>query len=142
MDQRDALRRFVAQRFRGVLPMASQPWATPPMQSGVTFVPSDGSERWTTDAVELAELLFAETEFRSLRLAQWLQTPEGQVVEVLVGELLPGLDYRLVVEALRLAAQMQQRQETRQMAGLIAVGALICLAALFFASGQATGDAA
>jgi hypothetical protein len=111
------------------------------MQSGVTFVPADGSERWTTDPVELAELLLAETEFRSLRLAQWLQTPEGQVVEALVGQLLPGLDYRLVVEALRLAAQMQHRQETRQVAGLITVGALICLAALFFARGQATGGA-
>jgi len=63
-------------------------------------------------AEELARQLLAIAEFRAVQLGTWLGTTDGQVISEAVEMVLPMFyteDVALLVEALKLAAAMQQR---------------------------------
>lgn len=62
-------------------------------------------------AQEIAAHLFADAEFRSLQLGTWLNTPNGQLITAAVEAITPPPyreDIQLLVEAVTLAAKMQQ----------------------------------
>ena len=75
---------------------------------------------------QLADELLKVAEFRTLQLGTWLGTTDGQVIAEAVEMVSPPFyrqDIELLVEALRLAAEMQ-RTEGRERAGKVAVGAI------------------
>jgi hypothetical protein len=62
-------------------------------------------------AQEIAAHLFADAEFRSLQLGTWLSTPNGELITAAVEAITPPpyrQDIQLLVEAVTLAAKMQQ----------------------------------
>jgi hypothetical protein len=76
-------------------------------------------------AAELAETLFADAEFKALKLGTFLNTPNGQVLVAAVRALTPPLyrpDEELLVEALRLAATKQRSAAQDTVLKGIAVG--------------------
>jgi hypothetical protein len=79
----------------------------------------------------MARELLEDSEFRALRLADWLRSPDGQLIAEAVSLVIPAdgrLEYELAVEALRLAAELQPEQgAVQRWAGLVA---LIGVAAL------------
>lgn len=80
---------------------------------------------------QIAGILFADAEFRALKLGTWLNTPDGELMTAAAESLSTPLfaeDVKLLVEALKLAAKMQQGDvRGRSLAGglLIAAGTLI-----------------
>src|SRR5271157_2105476 len=61
---------------------------------------------------ELASALLADAEFAEVGLADWLNSPDGQLIETAVGRVLPmpqAIEFQVLVDALTLAAQAQQR---------------------------------
>ena len=69
----------------------------------------------------LARQLIAEEELAGIRLGAWLGTREGALIEEAVGMIIPTAyreDYSLLVRALRIAAQKQNKK----MAGLALAG--------------------
>ena len=88
-------------------------------------------------AQQLAEELLQVAEFRALRLGTWLGTTDGQIITEAVGMVAPPFyrqDIELLVEALKLAASMQQ-SEGQDKAGKVALGA-IGVAVLALAIGE------
>jgi hypothetical protein len=82
-------------------------------------------QRPTTE--QLANDLLSVAEFRSLQLGTWLSTTDGQILTKAVEMVAPPFyrqDVELLVDALKLAASMQQR-ESQQVAGKIALGAVV-----------------
>jgi hypothetical protein len=68
---------------------------------------------------EVAESLLAEVEFGELRLATWLQSPDGQLVRMVVEGMLPPLsrvEVDLMVEGVMAAADAKQRNDQRRAA--------------------------
>ena len=65
----------------------------------------------TRSAQEIAEELFADAEFKALKLGTFLNTPDGQLLAAAAEAITP-LPYRqdlaLLIDALQLAAKMQQ----------------------------------
>jgi hypothetical protein len=103
----------------------------------LTFLPSPRRQfrGWNTfDTVQLptaeqfAVALLQDAEFRSLQLGTWLGTTNGEIIEEAVGMVIAPVyipEYKLAVDGLKLAAQIQ-RQEGTQAAGkflLIVLGA-------------------
>ena len=89
----------------------------------------------------VADHYLADAEFRSLQLADWLQTPDGQLFERAVALAMPSpfsVDLAIVVDGLKLAARLQQegdqRQARRIALGVVLAGAAVLLLAL--ASGE------
>jgi hypothetical protein len=81
---------------------------------------------------QLAQELLAIPEYRALQLGTWLGTTNGEIITEAVETVTPPFyreDVELLVEALKLAAQLQA-QEGQGRAGKIALGA-IGAAALF-----------
>lgn len=79
----------------------------------------------------LAHEMLALSEFRALQLGTWLGTTDGQVLVQAVEMVAPPFyrqDAELLVDALKIAASIQQR-EGQQAAGMFALGA-ICVAVL------------
>jgi hypothetical protein len=80
---------------------------------------------------QVAVNLFTNAEFRTLQLGTWLRTPEGKLVTAAVEALAPPLyreDIELLVEAISLAAKMQQKDSRSRAAAaaiVIAVGGAI-----------------
>src|SRR5207248_2691590 len=75
---------------------------------------------------EIAEELLALVEFRALGLGTWLGTVEGEVITAAVEQVLPPpyrYDGELLVEGLKLAARLQER-EGRRTAGLVALAVI------------------
>lgn len=90
-----------------------------------TSVFSDES-RPTAD--ELAREFVADAEFQSFRLGTWLSTPDGEVFAQAVEMVMPPFyrqDAELLVDALRLAAKLQQRNE--RVAGGVLIGAAVVI---------------
>lgn len=80
---------------------------------------------------ELAAEFVAVAGDQALELADWLRTPEGEVIEAGVALVIPeyyAADFRLFVDALRLVAAEQQRVGRRR-AGALA----LLVTAMFFA---------
>jgi hypothetical protein len=74
----------------------------------------------------LANALLHDAEFRALRLGTWLGTVDGQVLAEAVEMVTPPFyrqDVELLVEALKLAAALQQT-EGQDRAGKFALGAI------------------
>jgi hypothetical protein len=85
---------------------------------------------------ELADGLLAEAEAQALALGSFLTTPEGEVIAAGVAMVIPSayaLDYRLFVDALKLASREQQRLG-RERAGKVALVAVAALAVFALAS--------
>lgn len=84
-------------------------------------------------AEEVASELIADADFQLLRLGNWLETADGQLLTAAVEALMPPLyqrDAELLVEALTLAAKSQQKDgRARAVAGtaLAAAGLAIVL---------------
>ena len=80
-----------------------------------------GWHRWS--AVDIAAELFRDTAFTDIRLARWLQTPDGSMIMRVVENVLP-FPYKqgtaVMAEAIKLAAT---RQTNRQVVVTLAVGA-------------------
>jgi hypothetical protein len=75
-------------------------------------------------AQEIAAHLFADAEFRALQLGTWLNTPNGQLITAAVEAIAPPPyreDVQLLIEAVTLAAKMQQDagRERAVAAGLV-----------------------
>lgn len=67
-------------------------------------------------ASEVAADLLQDAEFREVRLAGWLQSPDGALVEMVVGSVLPwpqGLEFKLLTDAVLLAAQAKRESDWR-----------------------------
>jgi hypothetical protein len=78
-------------------------------------------------AQQIAEVLFADAEFRALKLGTFLNTPDGRVLAAAVGALTPPPyreDISLLVDALQLAAKMQHEaaRETFVKGVVVALG--------------------
>jgi hypothetical protein len=92
-----------------------------------------GVNRYTPET--LAQEFFASAEFKALQLGTWLGTPDGELIAAAVHAVTPPpyqQDIDLLVEALKLAAKVQQK-DAREKAivagiGLAAVGALLATA--------------
>lgn len=83
-------------------------------------------------AEEIARWYLKQAEFRALKLGNWLNTEEGEVIVWAIEQCLP-LGYRedveLLVDALKLAAALQQKEE-RKAAGILVVGAIALVSLL------------
>ena len=77
---------------------------------------------------QIAEQLLASATFRALRLGTWLSTPKGEFVTTAVEALTPSLyqmDINLLIDAVKLAAQAQQREAREKAASIglvVAIG--------------------
>jgi hypothetical protein len=75
---------------------------------------------------QLANAFLSDAEFRALGLANWLNTPTGEVVATIVAEVIPATlepEFSLIVDALKLAADLQQAKGRTQ----IGVGGFVAL---------------
>ena len=74
----------------------------------------------------MADEILADSEFRALRLATWLRSPDGEFIAHSVAQAIPPsyrLEFDLAVEAMQLAADMQYKQGAPQRAaGAVALG--------------------
>lgn len=80
---------------------------------------------------DVAKWLLADAEFRALKLGNWLSTPDGEFFEEAVTMLAPppyGDDARLLMEALKLAAEQQQVEARRKILAAIAIGSVAAIA--------------
>lgn len=76
---------------------------------------------------QVAAELVRDTEFRALQLGTFLNTPTGEFIEQAVALAVPRAftpEFALLVDALRLAAELQQG-ETRGNVILTAIGAMV-----------------
>jgi hypothetical protein len=116
MDKRQALTESLSDRFD---------WERPPTRGFFDYL-NYGDRPWYArrpTPEELAEELLQDAEFRSLQLGTVLGTPEVHLVAHAVEAASPPFyrsDEQLLVEALTLAAKMQNRQA----AGRLALGAV------------------
>jgi hypothetical protein len=132
MDKRQALTEFLSSRFD---------WERPPLAGFYDYI-HFGDRPWYANRPspeELAEQLLQDAEFRSLQLGTALTTPEGQLIAHAVEAASPPFyrsDEKLLVEALTLAAKMQNRQMAGRLAlGTVAVAALIAIIGLWGSEG-------
>jgi hypothetical protein len=91
-------------------------------------------------AEQLADELFADVEFKALKLGTFLGTPDGQLLTAALNALTPPPyreDLELLEDALRKAAQMQQT-EAREVAlrGVVVVAGLALAGALINSGSQ------
>lgn len=76
---------------------------------------------------DLMREILADPEFAALRLADWLNSPDGEVIASAVAMVIPApysAEYRLAVDALTLVAREQQRLG-RQKAAALALGVVV-----------------
>lgn len=82
-------------------------------------------------AEEIARWYLKDAEFRSLKLGTWLGTEEGEVITWAIEQCLP-LGYRedaeLLIDALKLAAVLQQKEDRK--AAAVLAGGVIALTGL------------
>jgi hypothetical protein len=93
---------------------------------------------------QVAHELLAIPEFRALQLGTWLGTMNGEIIAEAVELVTPPFyreDVELLVEALKLAAQMQAQEGTDK-AGKIALGAIGIAAVVAIGLSGAGGRAA
>lgn len=82
-------------------------------------------------AGEIASELLQDAEFCEVRLATWLKSPDGVLIQAVVGWALPqpyGAEFKVLVDAISLAAQARQNNDRLLAGGLtVAVGAMVGL---------------
>jgi len=74
--------------------------------------------------------LLNDAEFAEVNLAGLLKSPDGQLIQTVVGWVLPwptSAEFKLLVDAITLAAQAKQKNERGLAAGLTVVGAFLLL---------------
>jgi|1186.fasta_scaffold26849_2 hypothetical protein len=92
-----------------------------------------------TSSEAVAENLLAIAEFRALQLGTWLGTTDGQRIAQAVEMVTPPIyrpDVVLLVDGLKLAAEIQQR-EGQKIAGALALGVVLVAGLLAFGSSPA-----
>lgn len=75
----------------------------------------------------VAQSLLADAEFRSLRLGNWLNSPSGELVAEAVAYVVPTAlqpEFGLIVDGLKLAADLQQARGRKQI-GAVSVGLVL-----------------
>jgi hypothetical protein len=85
---------------------------------------------------QIAEQLLASAAFRALRLGTWLSTPQGEFIAAAVQALAPApypMDISLLIDAVKLAAQAQQR-EARQKA--VSIGLVVAIGGALIAGSR------
>ena len=83
-------------------------------------------------AEDLAIELLSDIAFAEIGLASALTSPDGRLIETVVGHVLPfphGLEFQLLVDALILAGEAQQIRAFRR-AALLSVGAVAIIATM------------
>jgi hypothetical protein len=83
---------------------------------------------------DIASELLQDAEFGEVKLASWLQSPDGVLIQTVVGWVLPqphGAEFKLMVAAISSAAQARQDNE-RGLAGVLTLVAGAMLALLLF----------
>jgi hypothetical protein len=109
----------------------------------------DGLQPWPSyygrpTAEQVAGELLGIVEFQALELGSWLGTTDGRVITEAVEMVMPPFfraDVALLVEALKLAASLQQ-QKGQQVAGAVALGALAVGLIVIGVAASGTGKAA
>jgi hypothetical protein len=82
----------------------------------------------------VGDSLLDEAEFGEIKLAGWLKSPDGELIQTVVGWILPwpaSAEFKLLVDAVTLAAQAKQKNERGVAAGLTLVGAVLLFFILF-----------
>jgi hypothetical protein len=77
-------------------------------------------------ASDIANELLQDAEFNEIKLGSWLQSPDGVLIQTVVGQVLPqpySIEFSVLVEAISLAAQAQRDNDRGLAAGLTVVGA-------------------
>jgi hypothetical protein len=85
-------------------------------------------------AESVGSSLLNDAEFAEVNLAGLLKSPEGQLIETVVSWILPwpmSSEFKLLVDAITLAAQAKQKNERGLAAGLTAVAAFVLLLIFF-----------
>lgn len=96
-----------------------------PVSVGLRAV--DGSVSWYGEAQALAAAVLEDAGFRALQLGTWLNTPDGNLIAEVVGQVLPPNyrpEYHLVVEALKIAATHQRQAGVQRAVGAGVLGAV------------------
>lgn len=118
MSKQEQIARFLDEHVSG-LPRCHGPFRYTLSQGSIWDTRRSTAEEIAYDLLEIAA-------FRSLQLGTWLGTTEGQVLVQAVEMVVPMFyveDVELLVEALRIAAELQQRQSRRK---VLAGAALAC----------------
>ncbi len=85
-------------------------------------------------AESVGSSLLSDTEFAEVNLAGLLKSPDGQLIETVVGWVLPwpmSAEFKLLVDAITFAAQAKQKNERGLAAGLTLVGVALFLLIFF-----------
>lgn len=110
-------------RYVQAFPRCPRPWRESLDPYGWQGLP----ERPSKEAI--ARELLGVAEFRALQLGTWLNTTDGQIITEAVEMVMPPFyaeDVELLVEALKLAAAIQQREGR----GKAVVGSILGVAAI------------
>ncbi|WP_157546733.1 hypothetical protein [Hamadaea tsunoensis] len=107
-----------------------------PRQGGSPwYVQPAMASAYTSD--QIAEQLLSDLEFRALKLATFLNTPDGRMLAAAVESLTPALyaqDVTLLIEALTIAGRIQQEQVRETVVNGVVVGAGVALVAALLAN--------
>jgi hypothetical protein len=79
-------------------------------------------------AQQVADALFADAEFRALKLGTWLSTPEGELLTAAATALMPPLyaeDAGLLIDGLKMAAQQQQADARKTIVAAVTIGGAV-----------------
>jgi hypothetical protein len=90
---------------------------------------------YQTTVQELADDLFANAEFRALQLGTWLNRPDVELITAAVEAITPppyNQDIELLIEAIKLAAQLQRRDGWKSV--LLTTGSAAAISLLVAAS--------
>jgi hypothetical protein len=83
-------------------------------------------------AEDIAAEFAAEVDFGTIRLAGWMQTPDGALITQIVERVLP-FPYNYGVDVLAEAVSIAARQRTERQRGLTLVGGIgLAVAVVFF----------
>ena len=92
---------------------------------------------WATslrDAKSVGASLMEDAEFGEVNLAGWFASPDGEMIQTVVGWVLPwpeSGEFRLLVEAITLAAKAKQKNERGVAAALTLIGVVLAAMVLF-----------
>ena len=113
----------------------TQAWPRPPASWDMNYWNPPAPIATQHTVRNVAEWLFADAEFKALKLGNWLTTPDGEFVAEAVSMIAPtpyAQDIDLLIEALQLAAKLQQEDARGKIAlavfGVGATGLILGLA--------------
>lgn len=98
---------------------------------------STDTTTWITQvrsAAEIARDLLETTEIAEVRLAGFMGSPDGQLIQVVVRQVVPApysTEFKLLVDAVTLAAEAKQKNQQKR-AGLATAGAAVIALGIIF----------